>query len=66
MINLIKKFLGTATYISEIDRFIDAFDKRHPQKSDSQQKEMAQYSQIFYLRDNVVETTAKNNTWHNF
>lgn len=66
MLKLIKKIFGTPIYVSDIDQFIMAFDKTHPNKSASQQAEIVQYQRIFNLRDNVVETSSKNNTWHNF
>lgn len=66
MIKFLNKLFGTSTYISDIDQFIMAFDKDHPNKSASQQAEIAQYARIFYLRDNEVATLSKNNTWQNF
>lgn len=38
-------------FVSEIDQFINAFDKEHPELSKSQQKEIEKYNRIFFLRD---------------
>lgn len=38
-------------YVSDIDQFLLAFDKKHPQPSLSQQKEQKKYQRIGFLRD---------------
>jgi hypothetical protein len=38
-------------FVSEVDKFLAAFDKKNPKKSDSQQREIKKYSRIFKLRD---------------
>jgi len=37
-------------YVSEIDQFLQVFDKQHPQLSDSQKQEKMKYQRIHYLR----------------
>lgn len=48
-------------FVSEIDDFLTEFDQSHPEKSLSQQKEIAKHARIAQLRDgtspvNPVET----------
>lgn len=38
-------------YVSPLDEFLQAFDREHPQLSESQSKEKAKYNRIYYLRD---------------
>ncbi len=38
-------------FVSEIDDFLAAFDRSHPQKSASQQQEIAQYQALMAKRD---------------
>lgn len=39
------------TFVSEHDIFLTKFDKKHPKKSASQQKEIDKHARIFALRD---------------
>lgn len=41
-------------YVSEYDAFLQAFDKKHPVKSASQQKEIAKHQRIAEQRDNPL------------
>lgn len=66
MIKLIKKLLGMECYVSEIDRFIADVDKRYPQKSASQQQDIANAERVAYLRDHVVANQDNNKIWKNF
>lgn len=38
-------------YVSEIDLFLQEFDRKHPQKSYSQLDQIKQFRRIYYLRD---------------
>lgn len=50
--NMIKKNLNSdRNFVSEIDRFLADFDKRHPEKSVSQEKEIEQYQVLMMKRD---------------
>jgi nitrate/nitrite-specific signal transduction histidine kinase len=40
-------------YISNIDIFLQEFDKKHP-KSESQLAEIQKYQKVFALRDNPI------------
>lgn len=48
--NLNKQHIDKA-YVSEHDLFLNQFDKKHPQPSLSQQKEIDKYKKIYALRD---------------
>lgn len=38
-------------YVSPIDQFLNQYDQEHTSLSQSQRKEKAKYSRIYYLRD---------------
>jgi hypothetical protein len=38
-------------FVSDIDKFLTAFDKQHPEKSASQEKEIEQYQTLMMKRD---------------
>lgn len=46
-------------YVSEHDLFLHQFDKSHPTKSESQQKEIEKHRKIFALRDGAVSAQPK-------
>ena len=50
------KFEIDKAFISEHDAFLHHFDKTHPQKSVSQQKEIAKHERIARLRDGEAVT----------
>lgn len=50
-------------YVSEIDQFLQAFDKRHPQLSVSQKQERDDYRQIYYLRDVAKRPDQPKKSW---
>jgi hypothetical protein len=52
-------------FVSAIDKFLEAFDRKHPVKSASQIKEAAKLARIFYLRDHVVEHSV-GKIWEGF
>lgn len=43
-------------FVSDIDRFLAAFDKRHPEKSASQEQEIDQYHALMAKRDIKTDT----------
>lgn len=46
-------------FVSEIDQFLEEFDKKHPELSASQRKELAKAQQIALLRDRANMTATK-------
>ncbi|MFZ2485579.1 MAG: CBU_0585 family protein [Candidatus Rickettsiella isopodorum] len=53
----IKKNLSLdRNFVSDIDKFLTAFDKRHPEKSASQEQEIAQYQALMMKRDIKTKT----------
>lgn len=55
-------------FVSEIDDFLTQFDLSHPEKSLSQQKEIAKHARIAQLRDGVLPVNPAENKeiWENF
>ena len=55
-------------YVSEIDDFLTQFDQSHPEKSQSQQKEIAKHARIAQLRDNAlsVNPLETKEIWQDF
>ena len=45
-----------SNYVSEIDRFLQEYDQKHPGKSVSQQKEIAKLKRVYRLRDDKTAT----------
>lgn len=44
-------------YVSEYDRFLQAFDREHPNKSASQQQEISKHLYLAERRDNSLAST---------
>lgn len=38
-------------FVSEMDQFLQGYDKKHPELSASQRKEQAKFQRIYRLRD---------------
>lgn len=54
-------------YVSEIDQFLQSFDKAHPELSLSQQKEQDKYRVIYFLRDVARKAVAHSKKiWDKF
>ena len=55
-------------FVSEIDEFLTQFDQSHPEKSQSQQKEMAKHARIAQLRDSAASVKPAENKeiWKGF
>ena len=52
-------------YVSDIEKFMQAFDKKYP-KSKSQQQEIAKYARIFRLRDQPEAVDGEETIWKDF
>lgn len=53
-------------YVSEIDQFLQQFDKQHPEKTLSQQKEIAKHQRVYSLRDNPDRFETPIKLWDEF
>lgn len=53
-------------YQSDIDTFIEGFDRKHQKKSASQQMEIKKFKPIFYKRDHVVPEEQRPKIWREF
>lgn len=55
-------------FVSELDQFLEAFDKKHPILTESQQKERSKYIRIYRLRDTALRAPAKlvKKIWEGF
>ena len=53
-------------YVSEIDQFLQEFDKQHPDLTKSQQKEQAKYRRIYRLRDTTERPDDTVKLWEGF
>lgn len=51
MCRIKKKLNPNRHFVSGIDKFLAVFDKRHPEKSVSQEKEIEQYRVLMMKRD---------------
>ncbi len=51
MKSLMKRLNPDKNFVSDIDKFLVEFDKRHPQKSASQEQEIEQYRVLMAKRD---------------
>ncbi len=53
-------------YLSELDRFLQEYDKKHPGLSVSQQKEIAKSNRVDRLRDDVTASDPASPLWKDF
>ena len=53
-------------FVSELDQFLESFDKKHATSSESQQKERAKYSRIYRLRDTTERAEPVKKLWKGF
>lgn len=53
-------------YVSGIDCFLQDYDKKHPELSKSQQKEIAKYRRIYQLRDDPSASERQSILWDEF
>ena len=56
MKNIKKNLNPDRNFVSAIDQFLAAFDKRHPEKSASQEQEIEQYQTLMKKRDIKTDT----------
>lgn len=50
-------------YVSDIDQFLQDYDKQNPKQSPSQQKEEAKYRRIYFLRDEANRPDEEHSAW---
>lgn len=62
----IKKFLGLDYYTSQLDEFLESYDKKHQKLSASQRQEMAKYKRVYALRDNPHQHEPNEQIWDKF
>lgn len=53
-------------YVSDIDQFLQDFDKKNTHKSKSQRDEINRHKIIKQKRDHVTKSTGNNNLWNEF
>ena len=53
-------------YVSDVDRFLQEYDKKHPELSQSQQKEIAKLKRIYRLRDDANARDTSSTLWDEF
>jgi hypothetical protein len=53
-------------FVSEVDQFLQDFDKQHTTLSKSQQKEVEKYQRIYFLRDHEESLEKQNDLWEGF
>ncbi len=53
-------------YVSEMDSFLQEFDKKHPKPSASQEKEIVKYRRIYRLRDIAKRVIPIHKLWKGF
>lgn len=54
------------SYVSDIDQFLQKFDKSHPELSQSQQKEIKKYVRVYQLRDSEIRPEETKSLWEGF
>lgn len=65
MFNL-REFLGLSYFVSALDQFLKAFDRKKTTLSASQRKEVEKYKRIYQLRDDPNAPTPKDIFWDKF
>ncbi len=53
-------------YVSDADKFLEAFDREHPEKSASQQAEIKKFKRLNKLRDHQDENETNDQIWQDF
>lgn len=53
-------------YVSDIDCFLKEYDKKHPELSQSQQKEIAKLKRVYRLRDDKTASDSSFTLWDAF
>ena len=60
--NKLKKWLGLEMYVSDLDLFLNEYNKKNPNLSKSQKKELDQHLVVRSKRDHVSEEHPKHLT----
>ncbi len=55
-----------SNYVSDIDCFLQEYDKKHPELSPSQQKEIAKSKRVYRLRDDATASDTFQQNWEAF
>jgi len=55
-----------SNYVSDIDCFLQDYDKKHPELSKSQQKEIAKLKRVYRLRDDANARDTSSISWDEF
>lgn len=55
-----------SNYVSDIDLFLQDYDKKHPELSKSQQKEIAKLKRVYRLRDDATAQETSTSLWEAF
>lgn len=65
MFNL-REFLGLSYFVSALDQFLKAFNRKKTTLSASQRKEVEKYKRIYQLRDDPNAPAPKRTFWDKF
>ena len=60
------KYPLLSNYVSEIDQFLQAFDKQNPEPSVAQKKEIKKYQRVYSLRDDATRVEKPSSLWEKF
>ncbi len=55
-----------SNYVSDVDRFLREYDKKHPELSKSQLNEIAKLKRIYRLRDDATASETSPTLWDEF
>lgn len=53
-------------FVSDLDKFLQAWDEQHPELSASQQKEIKKHKRVQQLRDHITAADEEHKIWENF
>ena len=53
-------------FVSDVDKFLREYDKKHPDFVESRQKEIKKFAKIFEMRDNVREQSSEDPVFRDF
>jgi hypothetical protein len=62
----LKHFLGLDYYVSDLDQFLSAYAKAHPQLSAAQAQEVDKYKRIYHARDEAQQKKPEPQLWDQF
>lgn len=55
-----------SNYVSDIDCFLQDYDKKHPELSTSQLKEITKSKRVYRLRDDATARDTSKTLWDEF